>query len=51
MRDLAIKNGTVVDGTRREKFSAVISIDDDTIAELGSEVGAGRRAIDAEGSS
>ncbi|HIM02256.1 MAG TPA: D-aminoacylase [Myxococcales bacterium] len=49
MHDLVIKNGTVVDGTGREKFSADISIDDGTITEVGAEVGAGRREIDAEG--
>jgi N-acyl-D-amino-acid deacylase len=42
MHDLVIKNGTVVDGTGREKFSADISIDEGTITEVGAEVGAGR---------
>ena len=50
MHDLVIKNGTVVDGTGREKFSADISIDDGTITEVGAEVGPGRLSRGAQAS-
>jgi len=47
MYDLVIRNGTLVDGTGKERFSADIAIDGDRIAAVGKNVGRGRREVDA----
>ncbi len=49
MHDLIIKNGTVVDGTGGPRRNADLAIRDGLIAEVGQDVGAGRRTIDADG--
>ena len=45
--DLVIRNGTVVDGTGSPPQHADVAIRGDRIAAVGSDVGAGRREIDA----
>jgi N-acyl-D-aspartate/D-glutamate deacylase len=47
MHDLVIRNGRVVDGTGEPARKADIAIDGDRIREVGSEMGPGRREIDA----
>ena len=49
MHDLVIRGGTVVDGTGAEKRVADVAIDGDRIVAVGSDVGEGRREIDASG--
>ena len=49
MHDLIIKGGTVIDGTGKPGYTADIAIDDGLISDVGNEVGAGRRTIDADG--
>ncbi len=49
MHDLVIRNGTVVDGTGAARRRADVAIDGDRIVEVSSDVGAGRRELDAEG--
>ena len=49
MHDLIIKGGTVIDGTGKPGYTADIAIDDGIISDVGNEVGAGRRTIDADG--
>ncbi|MDG2308016.1 MAG: amidohydrolase family protein [Candidatus Binatia bacterium] len=49
MHDLIIRNGTIVDGTGRERFSGDIAIDDGTLTEVGEVSGKGRRELDAHG--
>jgi N-acyl-D-amino-acid deacylase len=52
MHDLVIRNGRVVDGTgapAREPGTADVAVDGDRITEVGPEVGAGRRELDADG--
>lgn len=48
MHDLIIKNGTIIDGTGREKFVGDIAIDGKHIVEVGEVSGAARREIDAK---
>jgi N-acyl-D-aspartate/D-glutamate deacylase len=47
--DVVIKNGTVVDGTGRERYCADVAIRGDRIAEIGKVTDPARRTIDAEG--
>jgi N-acyl-D-aspartate/D-glutamate deacylase len=47
MHDLVIRNGTVVDGTGRERAGADIAIDGGHITGVGDVSGRGRREIDA----
>ncbi len=47
--DLVVRNGTVVDGTGTEPRSVDVAIRDGKIAELGTDVGAGYRELDASG--
>src|SRR5262245_557659 len=47
--DLAIRGGTVVDGSGRARFSADIGIKDGRIAEIGKVATTARRTIDADG--
>ena len=49
MHDLVIRGGTVVDGTGEDKRVADVAIDGDRIVAVGSDVGEGRREIDASG--
>jgi N-acyl-D-amino-acid deacylase len=52
MHDFVIRNGTVVDGSggpARAPGTADIAVDGDRIIALGSDVGPGRREIDADG--
>ena len=50
MHELVIRGGTVVDGTgRAARPGQDVAIDDGVIAEVGSDVGRGRREIEADG--
>ena len=49
MHDLVIRNGLLVDGTGTPPRRADVGVDGETIVEVGGDVGAGRREIDAEG--
>ena len=49
MFDVVIRGGTIVDGTGAEAFAGDVAIDGDTIVEVGSVSGRGRREIDADG--
>jgi N-acyl-D-aspartate/D-glutamate deacylase len=49
MHDLVIRNGLVVDGTGTPPRTADVAIDGDRIAAVGTNVGPGRREIDAHG--
>ena len=49
MRDLIIRNGTIVDGTGGTPFKGDIAIDGDRIVTVGKAAGPARREIDAEG--
>lgn len=49
MHDLVIRQGTVVDGTGRERLDADVAVDDGRITAVGRVAGRGRREIDAKG--
>ena len=49
MHDLVIRRGTVVDGTGTARRHADIAVDDGRITAVGSDIGAARREIDADG--
>jgi len=49
MHDLAIRNGTVVDGTGAPARRADVAIDGDRIVAVGDDVGPARQEIDARG--
>ena len=49
MHDLVIRSGTVVDGTGGARRTADVAIEDGRIAEVGADVGPGRRKLDADG--
>lgn len=49
MRDLIIRNGTIVDGTGAAPFVGDIAIDGDRIVAVGEVAGPARREIDARG--
>jgi N-acyl-D-aspartate/D-glutamate deacylase len=49
MHDLVIRGGTVVDGTGAPRRVADVAVDADKIAAVDSDVGRGRREIDAKG--
>jgi len=49
MHDLVIRNGIVIDGSGGARRAADVAIDGDLIVEVGPDVGAGRREIDADG--
>src|SRR5262245_43287555 len=49
MHDLVIRNGLVVDGTGTAPRQADVAIDGDRIAAVGTNVGQGRRELDARG--
>ena len=48
MHDLVIRNGTVVDGTGAPARKADVAVDGGRISAVGSDIGEGRREIDAE---
>ena len=49
MHDIVIRNGRIIDGTGAAEFVGDLAIDGDRIAQVGGEVGPGRREIDASG--
>ncbi len=49
MHDLVIRGGTVVDGTGADRRTADVAIDDGVISAVDTDVGAGRREMDANG--
>jgi N-acyl-D-amino-acid deacylase len=49
MHDLVIRGGTVVDGTGASRREADVAINGTTITDVGRDVGAARRIIDASG--
>jgi N-acyl-D-aspartate/D-glutamate deacylase len=49
VRDLIIRNGTIVDGTGRAPFKGDVAVEGDRIVAVGKVTGAARREIDAEG--
>ena len=49
MHDLVITGGLVVDGTGAGPVSADVAVDGDTITAIGTDVGAGRRTLAADG--
>jgi N-acyl-D-amino-acid deacylase len=49
MHDLVVKNGFVVDGTGSAGRHADVAIDGGVVADVGSDVGAGRDVLDADG--
>ncbi|MAT05273.1 MAG: amidohydrolase [Acidimicrobiaceae bacterium] len=49
MHDLVIRNATVVDGSGDRPFVGDVAVDGELIAEVGDDVGAGRREVDADG--
>ena len=49
MHDLVIRGGTVVDGTGAARRIADVAVDGDLITAVGSDIGRGRREIDAGG--
>src|SRR5258708_20038427 len=49
MRDLIIRNGTIIDGTGRPSFEGDIAIDGKSIVEVGEVAGSARRELDAKG--
>ena len=49
MHDLAIRAGTVVDGTGQAPFTADIAINNGTITDIGKGVGPARQELDADG--
>src|SRR5262245_9541021 len=48
MHDLVIRNGTIVDGTGRPRFTGDLAIDGSTISHVGTVSARGRREIDAK---
>ncbi|MDA0339089.1 MAG: amidohydrolase family protein [Proteobacteria bacterium] len=50
MLDIAIRGGTIVDGTGKEKFLGDVGIKDGKIVEIGPDVGPAERTLDATGS-
>jgi len=49
VHDLRIRGGRIVDGTGREAYDADVAVQDGRIVEIGPDVGAARRTLDAEG--
>src|SRR5436189_2607249 len=48
MHDLVLRNGTVIDGTGRPRFSGDVAVDGGKITEVGRVAGKGKREIDAK---
>ena len=49
MHDIVIRGGTIIDGTGAEGFIGDVAIDGETLAQVGGDVGPGKREIDAKG--
>jgi N-acyl-D-amino-acid deacylase len=49
MHDLVIRGGWVVDGSGAPGRTADVAVDGDRLAAVGTDVGAGRREVDADG--
>ncbi len=49
MHDIVIRGGTIIDGTGSEGYIGDVAIDGETLAQVGGEVGPGKREIDAKG--
>ena len=49
MHDLVIRQGTVIDGTGRDRSRADIALAGGRISAIGNDIGPGRRELDAEG--
>lgn len=49
MHDLVIRDGTIVDGSGKPRFTGDIAIDGGLISKVGGEIGAGAEEIDATG--
>ena len=49
MYDLIVRNGTVIDGTGKERFTADIAISDGRIAKIGAITESAEREIEAGG--
>ena len=49
MHDLVIRDGTVIDGTGRDRLNADVAVNGREITAVGNDVGPGRREIDADG--
>src|SRR5436190_250588 len=47
--DLVVRGGLVVDGSGGEPFTADVAVDGERITDVGQDVGAGRRELDADG--
>jgi len=47
--DLVIRNGTVIDGTGGPGYEADVAIDGENIATIGTNLGSGKKEIDAKG--
>ena len=47
MHDLILRNGTIIDGTGRDRFVGDVAVDGDRISAVGQVTDAGRREIDA----
>ena len=49
MHDLVIRNGQIIDGSGAAATNGDIAIDGETIVDVGGDIGAGHREIDADG--
>jgi len=49
MHDIVIRDGTIVDGTGKARFTGDVAIDGERIAQVGGKVGPGKREIKADG--
>ena len=49
MYDLIIKNGTIIDGTGKDRYAADIAVKDGKIAKIGEITEHADKEIDAEG--
>jgi N-acyl-D-amino-acid deacylase len=49
MYDLLIKNGTIVDGTKKPAYVGDIAVQGDRIVAIGSNLGAAQETLDAKG--
>ena len=49
MHDIVIRGGTIIDGTGAEGFIGDVAIDGEKLAQVGGDVGPGKREIDAKG--
>lgn len=49
MHDLVIRNATLVDGTGADRRRADVAVDGEHIVDVGTDIGPGRRVLDADG--